>query len=213
VGTFAEAETFRELLRSQHINAGHNAGTTPPTPVSSDDIVAHPFPLGEDGLYCDQDHQMYFNGQPVNFNTASPPSTPFKLEFYPAHLQMAMPPLSAPPQYAVFQDHTPPYSAGPLTSSSFSDIPFAPNEMAYPTAPAVYPTAPDLSNALFPNFVAPPPPPKTDTGHASSAGQKQTEFFIQEFPRQREEHAHAAQQLAQQKPKNYVFANATPNDF
>ena len=86
--------------------------------------------------------------------------------------------------------------------------------MPYAPAPGVYATAPDLSNALFPNFVAaPPPPPKTETVQASSAGQKQTEFFIQEFPRQREEHAHAAQQLAQQKPKNYVFANATPNDF
>jgi len=43
--------------------------------------------------------------------------------------------------------------------------------------------------------------------------QKKTEFFIHEFPGQKEEHAHVAQQLAQQKPKSYVFANATPNDY
>jgi hypothetical protein len=212
VATFAEAEAFRELLRSHNINAGLNAGTTPPTPVSCDEIVAHQFPLGEDGLYSDPDHPTYFNGQPVNFNIGSPPSTPFEPEVYSAYVQTAMPPLSAPPQYAFFPDHTPPISAGPLTGSSWSEFP--PNEMPYAPAPAVYPTAPDLSNALFPNFVAPPPPPpKTETVQGSSAGQKPTEFFIQEFPRQREEHAHAAQQLAQQKPKSYVFANATPNDF
>ena len=40
-----------------------------------------------------------------------------------------------------------------------------------------------------------------------------TEFFIHEFPGQKEEHAHVVQQLAQQKPKSYVFANVTPNDY
>ena len=43
---------------------------------------------------------------------------------------------------------------------------------------------------------------------------KKTEFYIQEFPGQKEEHAHVAQQLAQSsKPKNYVFANTTQGDF
>lgn len=216
VAGFAEAEAYRELLQSQQINADHNAGTTPPTPVSSEEIVAHRFPILEDGLYPDHDrhtpHQFYFNGQLVNFNMASPPSTPFKPEFYPAHLQTTMLPLSAPPQYAVFPDQTPPYSAGPLTNSSLTDAQFTSTEMPYPTAPAVYPTAQDLSNGMFQNFAA-PPQPKTDTPYASNAEQKQTEFRIQEFPRQKEEHAHAAQQLAQQKPKNYVFANATPTTF
>jgi hypothetical protein len=216
VATFAEADAWRELLESRPIHADHTAGTTPPTPVSSDEIVAHQFPILDDGLYSDLDqhtpHQCYFNRQLVNFNMASPPSTPFKPEFYPAHLQSAMPPLSAPAQYAAFPDHTPPYSAGPLTSSSWSDAQFTSTEMPYPTAPTMYPMAQDLSNGLFQNF-APPPPPKTDTVCAPTADQKQTEFFIQEFPRQKEEHAHAAQQLAQQKPKNYVFANATPTTF
>jgi hypothetical protein len=43
--------------------------------------------------------------------------------------------------------------------------------------------------------------------------QKKTEFHIQEFPNQKQEHAHVAQQLAQQKPKNYVFANTAPHDY
>jgi len=54
---------------------------------------------------------------------------------------------------------------------------------------------------------------QSDIASPAHHGHKHTEFFIQEFPRQKEEHAHAAQQMAQQKPKNYVFANATPSDF
>jgi hypothetical protein len=84
--------------------------------------------------------------------------------------------------------------------------------MPYQIPQVMYPTAQDFSNGVFQNFSA-PSQPKTDMTYASSAEQKETEFYIQEFPRQKEEHAHAAQQLAQQKPKNYVFANATPNDF
>jgi hypothetical protein len=216
VATFAEADAFRELLQSQQNNGERNAGTTPPTPVSSDEIIAHQFPFHEDGLYSDQDqhtpHQFYFNGQLVNFSMASPPSTPLKPEFYPMHLQTTIPPLSAPPQYAVFPDHTPPYSAGLPTSSSWSEAQFTSAEMSYQIPHVMYPTAQDFSNGVFQNFSA-PPQPNADMPYASNSDLKQTEFFIQEFPRQKEEHAHAAQQLSQQKPKNYVFANATPNDF
>ena len=216
VATFAEADAFRELLQSQQTNAERNTGTTPPTPISSDDLVAHQFPLHEDSLYSEQDqhtpNQFYFNGQTVNFDMASPPSTPFKPEFYLAHLQTTMPPFSAPPQHAVFTDHTPPYSAGPLTSSSWQDALFTSAEMSYQMPQVVYPTAQDFSNGAFQNFSA-PPQPTADSMYSSNTDPKETEFFIQEFPRQKEEHAHAAQQLAQQKPKNYVFANATPHDF
>jgi hypothetical protein len=216
VATFAEADSLRELLQLQQTNAEHNSGTTPPTPVSSEDLIGHPFPVHGELFFSDQDqhtpHQFYFNGQYTNFNTASPPSTPLKPELYPAHLQATMLPLSAPPQYAAFPDHTPPYSAGPLTSSSWSDAQFTLPEMPYSLPQVVYPTAQDFSNGVFQNSSA-SAQPKVDTACASDADQKQTEFLIHEFPRQKEEHAHAAQQLAQLKPKNYVFANATPNDF
>ena len=215
IATFAEADAFGELIQSQQNNAESHTGTTPPTPISSDDFLAHQFPIHEDGLYLDQDqhtpHQFYFNGQPLNFNMASPPSTPLKPEFYPAHIQTSIPPLSAPPQYAVFTDHTPPYSAGPTTSSSWQEASFTSAEM-YQIPQVMYPTARDFSNGAFPNFSV-PPQSKVEATYASTAEETQTEFFIQEFPRQKEEHAHAAQQLPQQKPKNYVFANATPNDF
>ena len=150
---------------------------------------------------------------------ASPPSTPLKTEFmYPGHIQTMLPPVSAPPQYAGFPDHTPPYSAGPLTSSSWTDGPFTSAEMAiYPSSvPAqqvMYPTSlHDLNTGFYQQFEM-QQQAKVNAPHSSTSEQKQTEFFIQEFPRQKEEHAHAAQQLAQQKPKNYVFANATPSDF
>jgi hypothetical protein len=216
VASFAEADSLREILQAQQTNAERNAETTPPTPISSEDLIGHPFPVHGEPLFSDQDqhtpHQFYFNGQYVNFNMASPPSTPLKPEFYPANLQATVLPLSAPPQYAVFPDHTPPYSAGPLTNSSWSDAQFTLTEMPYSLPHVVYPTAQDFSNGVFQNSSA-PAQPKADTACASDTDQKQTEFLIHEFPRQKEEHAHAAQQLAQQKPKNYVFANATPNDF
>ena len=216
VATFAEADAFRDLLQSQQNNPDRHAETTPPTPISSDDFLTHQLSIPEDGLYVEQDqhtpHQFYFNGQPLNFNMASPPSTPLKPEFYPAALHTSMPPLSAPPQYAVFTDNTPPYSAGPLTSSSWQEAPFTTVEVSYQMPQVMYPTAQDFSNGTFQNFSA-QPQPMAEATYASNTDHKQTEFFIQEFPRQKEEHAHAAQQLAQQKPKNYVFANATPNDF
>jgi hypothetical protein len=214
--TFAEADSLKILLHFQQANAERNAETTPPTPVSSDDLISRPFPVHGELPFADPDqhtpHQFYFNGQYANFNTASPPSTPLKPELYPAHVQATMLPLSAPPQYAVFPDHTPPYSAGPLTSSSLSDAQFTLPEMPYSLPQVMYPTAQDFSNGVFQNSSA-SAQHKADTACASDADQKQTEFLIQEFPRQKEEHAHAAQQLAPQKPKNYVFANATPNDF
>ena len=49
--------------------------------------------------------------------------------------------------------------------------------------------------------------------YSAQPEQKKTEFFIQEFPNQKQEHAHVAQQLAQNKPKSYIFANSAPGDY
>jgi hypothetical protein len=54
---------------------------------------------------------------------------------------------------------------------------------------------------------------KTDMTMDPRDDQKRTEFFITEFPNQQQEHAQVAQQLSQQKPKNYVFANSAPQDY
>lgn len=39
------------------------------------------------------------------------------------------------------------------------------------------------------------------------------EFMIEKFPNQQEAHRLAAQHLSLERPKNYTFANHTPNDF
>ena len=73
-----------------------------------------------------------------------------------------------------------------------------------------YSISTDMATGQYRHFMT--SPDKSEVSPALSE-EKKTEFFIHEFPGQKEEHAHVAQQLAQQKPKNYVFTNATPNDY
>jgi hypothetical protein len=231
IATFAEAEEFNHLMAEQKYaqqpKSQHDCA--PPTPISKEDVVRSQLPTVEEPIFIEQEHetcnQYYLNGHQCQSNMASPPSTPLKSDlFAPPQMQSMMPPLSAPPQYAVFPNYTPPYSAGPLTTSSWSDAPLTTPEMAtfpptahMPQQPYASPVLHEYSSGpIYSNhFVSPPPTEQmhTETTPPAQNGQKQTEFFIQEFPRQKEEHAHAAQQMAQQKPKNYVFANATPSDF
>ena len=231
ISTFAEAEEFNNLVEKQKYSQRSDLeqSRAPPTPLSNEDLMRTRLPTLEEPLFTEQDQetpQQYFlNGQPSQFNLASPPSTPMKSELFPPpHMQSMMPPMSAPPQYAVFPDYTPPYSAGPLTASSWSDAPLTSPEMATFSPPAhmsqqtyVSPVMHDYSSGHpYPGpFATPRHVEQKQIENLAPApnGQKQTEFFIQEFPRQKEEHARAAQQMAQQKPKNYVFANATPSDF
>jgi hypothetical protein len=231
VATFAEAEEFNHLIaeRKFHQHPGPQQAGAPPTPHSNEDIMRTHLPTVEEPAFAEQEQdapsQYFLNGHPSQFNMASPPSTPRKSDFFAQpQMQSMMPPMSAPPQYAVFPDYTPPYSAGPLTTSSWSDAPLTSPEMATfpPSAhmsqqPYMSPVMQEYSSgSSYPSqFVSPSPieQKSNDITPPVNKSQKQTEFFIQEFPRQKEEHAHAAQQMAQQKPKNYVFANATPNDF
>ncbi len=232
IATFAEAEEFNNLMAERKFpqHPDSDRAGAPPTPISNEDIMRSGLPTLEEPIFIKQEqespNQYFVNGQPSSqFTMASPPSTPMKSEFFaPSQMQSMMLPMSAPPQYAVFPDYTPPYSAGPLTTSSWSDAPLTSPEMAsFPPGihmlqqPYGSPVKHEYSSApSFPSlFVLQPPAEhkQTDVPPPAHMGQKQTEFFIQEFPRQKEEHAHAAQQMAPQKPKNYVFANATPSDF
>jgi hypothetical protein len=231
IATFAEAEEFSNLMAERKFprQPGPEQGCAPPTPLSNEDILRTRLPTLEEPVFTEQEHDApdpyFLNGQPSQFIMASPPSTPRKPDFLAQpQMQSMMPPMSAPPQYALFPDCTPPYSAGPLTTSSWSDAPLTSPEMAtFPPAahisqqPYASPVMHEYgSGPSNPNHLISHPPGEqkpTDSTHPALHGQKKTEFFIQEFPRQKEEHAHAAQQMAQQKPKNYVFANATPSDF
>ncbi len=231
IATFAEAEEFSTLMAERKFSRlpEPEQSGAPPTPISTEDIMRTRLPSLEEPVFIEQKqespHQYFLNGQPSHFNMASPPSTPLKSDFFAQpHMHSMMPPMSAPPQYAVFPDYTPPYSAGPLTASSWSDAPLTSPEIATfpptshpPQPPYVSPVMRDYHSgpSYQAHFVAQyhAEQKHRDGTPPASHSQKPTEFFIQEFPRQKEEHAHAAQQMTQQKPKNYVFANATPNDF
>ncbi|OAP56150.1 hypothetical protein AYL99_09329 [Fonsecaea erecta] len=220
--TFAEADAFNQLMAQQAI------ATTPlgelSEPLLSPDHISN-------GYVMDPEKNPYFAAPAIDMSsqysmrppqslpmaTASPPVTPMMAAFMSRaqSQQSLIPPASAPPQYAAFTDYTPPYSAGPLTNSSWSDAPLTSPEMpSFPVthiASLGFPQC-DALNGQFQQFVL-PSDNKSEVDFVSHVEQKKTEFYIQEFPNQKEEHAHVAQQLAQQKPKNYVFANTAPQDY
>jgi len=151
--------------------------------------------------------------QPRPTQVHSPPVTPFQPDFY-LHTSSVMPP-SIQAQYAHFADYTPPYSAGPLTNSSWSDAPL---------------TSPDLANfppvSIIPSLpYGGPSESQTNMPWMFSADQissftvnspaenKKTEFYLQEFPNQKEEHARAAKLLDHPKPKHYVFEHKGQQDY
>ena len=219
--SFAEAEAFKRLMAQQPLMESSNESTCPPGPLMSPEITM------DNAMSAQVPHGFYSQDVPTSaqyppsastyYSTfQSPPVTPFRPDYYMASQQTnLMPPVSAGLQYAHFPDQTPPYSAGPLTSSSWSDAPLTSPDMAtfqlMPHMPSMaYSLSTDMANGLYRPFLSSP-----DKSEASPtlSDPKKTEFFIHEFPGQKEEHAHVAQQLAQQKPKSYVFANATPNDY
>ena len=219
VASFAEAEAFRQLMGHQATVA--QTLTELPQPLLSPDIVSggqlhepekNPFFAQN----IDVSHQYQ---RPLHIGTASPPITPMAADFMGRGLsqQSLIPPTSAASQYASFPEYTPPYSAGPLTSSSWSDAPLtSPDVPSFPPVTYVpslgYPQQCDVLSTNFQQFVL-PSDPNIDFSLDSQLDQKRTEFFIQEFPNQKREHAHVAQQLAQQKPKSYVFNNSAPRDY
>ena len=238
IATFAEADEFNNVVAQPGmassldlgVDGAAAAAAAPPTPVSSEDTVKSRLATLEERTLAEAQettpHQVLLNGQPTQLTMVSPPSTPLNPDYLmQSQMQSLMPPLSAPPQYALFPDYTPPYSAGPLTASSWSDAPltspeiaaFPPNAHGLSQQPFKQPSLQDYGLASsFTSHQHPFVPIEQKLNGAtppSNSDQPQTEFLIQEFPRQKEEHAHAAQQMSSQKPKNYVFANATPNDF
>lgn len=221
MSTFAEAEAFRKLLaqRANDSTPLTSATMGSSTPVPSPGLMINT--QQSDGTVINKadlarTYQLPAS-QHLTISAASPPVTPFAPDHNgqgPFHA----PPVSAPPQYASFADTTPPYSAGPMTNSSWPDAPLTSPEA--PSFPAHYlPSLPTLSQsgdpALHgcPNFVLPSDTKSVFDAVDTTAHNKPTEFFIQEFPNQKEEHAHVAQQLALNRPRNYVFANSAQSDY
>jgi len=236
VSSFAEAEAFNRLMAQQAAVAATAAQSRRPSvqlsdmpiPVLTPDMVAN---LGltsaEKGGLSTHDMSPYrrlpVTQQHLTMSATSPPTTPFQSEsFRPDYMtrgpsQQSMVPVSAPPRYASFPDSTPPYSAGPLTNSSWSDAPLTSPELpTFPPATCIsslnFALPSEDLTAHFQQFVL-PSDTTLDATIGSSVEAKKTEFHIQEFPNQKEAHAHVAQQLAQQRPKSYVFANTAPKDY
>ncbi|KAL2428218.1 hypothetical protein ABEF91_007693 [Exophiala dermatitidis] len=222
VASFAEAEAFNQLMAQQALNAQTLAELPAPS-LSPDIITNNPMNDPQKNPFLARNIDPYRMQAPQNLSlrTASPPRTPLGGESMLRGLsqQSLCPPASAPAHYTSFPDYTPPYSAGPLTNNSWSDAPLTSPEM--PSFPPVtyvpslgYPGQGhgDGVNGQFAGIVlASDQPP--DFAYNSQMDHKQTEFYIQEFPNQKEEHANIAQQLSQAKPRNYVFANTAPQDY
>lgn len=219
IATFAEAEALNAMMAGVPTMECPSSDLPDPHTSLSPEERHSGIPIPSSTVEAEIPGQFYQLSSNMHLNVTSPPATPMKQPEFFGHPQMTaslVPPMSAPPQYAVFPDYTPPYSAGPLTAGSWSDAPLTSPEHA---------TFGQALNMPQPNYISGPMVhdygsvtnfslPFSSTSEMKADYQRPTtEFFIQEFPQQREAHAHAAQQMAQQKPKNYVFANATANDF
>ncbi|RMD40858.1 hypothetical protein DV735_g4283, partial [Chaetothyriales sp. CBS 134920] len=230
VSTFAEAETWDRLMAQQAArSATSQLQTFHVDKVDAEPLLSAPCPTvntqlpSEDGqvlahkLDLASRYQLPTT-QHLTLSAVSPPVTPYAPEFAHMPQQLSIPPVSAPPQYANFPDYTPPYSAGPLTESSWSDAPLNSPEvnnmsgMTYMQSIHAVPKM-DSPHSLFQHFVLPSDSQPDRSYSISTPESKKTEFFIQEFPNQKEEHAHIAQQLSQSRPKNYVFANTAAVDY
>jgi hypothetical protein len=213
--TFAEAEAFNQLMTEQAI-------INTPLEELPEPVFGHP----PQTYATEADNGPYFassatehrlrSDHNLSVTTASPPITPVMASYLnrrPA-FQNLMPPTSAPPQFATFPDYTPPYSAGPMTNSSWSDAPLTSPEL--PAFPASYgsslafPQQEEFASQ-FENFIL--RSDKSELNLDTMYDENKTEFLLTEFPNQKKEHASIAQQFTQQKPKNYVFANTAPQDY
>lgn len=228
--SFAQAEAYHRLLLQQVGDGRQMAptstiGSTTPTasPGLSIDTQV-PGSLDAHKAEIARSYQLAAS-QHLTLAASSPPATPFG----PEYAAQQPPSISAQPQYAMFADYTPPYSAGPLTNSSWPDAPLtSPDISNFPAHSHSFTHLQRMSQASDPGvfhhhnvhpsqFVLPSDGRLSYHGSADSPPShvmsKPPEFFIQEFPKQKEEHAHAAQQLPPNRPKNYVFANTAPSDY
>ena len=223
--TFAEAETFHALINQQSMASLGSEATMAETPVP---FVSQHFDFPNDEPTTLEyttvpDYEGYVHVPAPTPMThlhsalTSPPITPFRTEFMiPAHSGHMMPPVSAPPQFAHFPEFTPPYSAGPLTSSSWSDAPLPSPD--YP----IFPQVTQIPNVSFPSqpfsegvFAIPHMIIPTDQRSTEPLQDvKKTEFVHHEFPGQKDNLASVAQQLQPSgRPKDFVWTNQTQNDF
>lgn len=220
-----------------------SAGLAPPTPLSPPDIQTPQLPYfsGQHGLpfVYNTDYSGWFGPDTsgLDSNLASPPATPLNAEML-ARLQqhvlqqhqLPQPPQSAPAFHTSFPQYSPPSSTGPPTCGMWSDAPTAsPKVYSFPptihmpqplyVSPINYGDSGAVNHQLPHSF---PPPHQNDFPQGGggshhefqlNSSPKVPEFFFHEFPEQKQAHRQISKHLEPHKPKNYVFANATPDDF
>lgn len=210
----------------------------PPTPLSPLDIKhsqlpwintpeqhGHPFVYNSEYPGC-----FVPNTIEMESNLTSPPATPLNAEMLARIQQQALhqpPPQSAPPQYASFPQYSPPYSAGPPTCGPWLE-PLTTSPKVYSFPPTIHMPRPlyvspiscgdpgmtnQLSHQFQLQFQNQFPQGGSHHEFQVNSGPKAPEFFFHEFPQQKQAHQQVSRQLEPHKPKNYIFANATPDDF
>ncbi|CBF87915.1 hypothetical protein AN1217.2 [Aspergillus nidulans FGSC A4] len=191
----------------------------PPTPLTPEDLH-HLLPTtpSTDG-YClsaQPTAHLFPTTQPMQINIASPPATPLGMDImssYPYH--SVAPPMSAPANFTSFPDYSCDGSFQgrnwEATSMPSPEVPFQSqcHQMNFSSIP--YDHALDQSQSEN----GPSQSPFGDADiQAPGDASKATEFHLYEFPDQEEAHRFVAQQLPNQKPKAYTFAdNRTPTNF
>lgn len=206
VSTFAEAD-FQQLMARK---AAENSLKQQLTPINTTQMTfpsSQPQPFHSLQQIVNSDVPLQKRSQ-----VQSPPITPYQTDFLLHSASMMPPAIQA--QYASFADFTPPYSAGPLTNSSWSDAPLTSPDLAnFPSSNLM----PSMLGDLQEDHIHMPWTFSADQSphHVVSPGndQRQTQFYIQEFPNQKAEHAQAAQQLNQTRPRHYAFQHHKPEDF
>ncbi|KAK5091582.1 hypothetical protein LTR05_001767 [Lithohypha guttulata] len=203
VSTFAESE-FQNLMAQKAAEDSLRQQLTSSNPLHMNHSTVHSQPP----VSQPQATQGDMHSTRGRF-LQSPPVTPFQTNFLPTSCMMPQ------SQFASFPDYTPPYSAGPLTSSSWSDAPLISPDVTNFPQPHSFPVMiSDLNTEehgqvpwMFSSDQSP------NLALRASANDKQRQFHNVEFPGQKEEHAQAAQQLSQSRPKHYAFQHHKPEDF
>lgn len=225
-GTFAEAGVFGKTIAEEPSTASPSSALSPPTPLS---------PAGMQQQYTNYlaPHSAAltspFGSMASGMSLAmdSPPDTPMgpdmlgQMQFQP-WMQQAV----TTPQQEQIIDYTPPYSAGLMTSNSFTHSCMASPDFAAMSKSMQMPMPQSTSQSSVFSDHGSLPHDQLSQFQTSADGQldddfslggqkasPETSFYMHTFPEQKEAHRHVAQQMAQSKPKSYTFANQTPATF
>lgn len=221
LSTFAEAGVLSSAKTelSTMLQPVTTNSLAPPTPLTPEDLH-HLLPTTPStDSYClsaQPTAHLFPTTQPMQINIASPPATPLGMDMmssYPYH--SVAPPMSAPANFTSFPDYSCDGSFQgrnwEATSMPSPEVPFQSqcHQMNFSSIP--YEHALDQSQSE--NGASRSPFGDADI-QAPGDASKATEFHLYEFPDQEEAHRFVAQQLPNQKPKAYTFAdNRTPTNF